>query len=162
MHEREGAFAVLSGEGRPAIDSLIGRRSGEGFTGDAIYLAGVSGDTITRDRVGNARTGPEDRVITNPMLNVCIMVQPDKYMEAARHPRCTWSARAMADAIEVRFPGGAPVDLKLLCQAWDADARLSHNTLGYCAYLASKLAGVTTAGALIFPKRKLADLIDNL
>ena len=87
MHERGGAFAVMSGEGRTVIDLIIGKYSGAGRTGDAIYLAGISGDTISRDRIGNELTGEEAKIIRDPMLNVCIMVQPDKYMEAARHPR---------------------------------------------------------------------------
>jgi hypothetical protein len=86
IHDRGGAFAVMSGEGRPVIDAIAGKYSGDGRTGDAIYLAGISGDTITRDRVGNAESGPEERVIRHPCLNVCIMVQPDKYLEAASHP----------------------------------------------------------------------------
>lgn len=86
MHERGGAYAVLSGEGRPVFDAIMGKYSGDGRTGDGIYLAGVTGDTITRDRVGG-EGGPEERVIRNPALNVCLMVQPDKYLEAAAHPR---------------------------------------------------------------------------
>ncbi|MBT7443370.1 MAG: DUF3987 domain-containing protein [Methylococcales bacterium] len=85
MHERGGDYSVLSGEGRPIFDSIMGKYSGASRTGDAIYLAGISGDTITRDRVGND-SGPEDRMIIDPCLNVCVMVQPDKYMEAACHP----------------------------------------------------------------------------
>ena len=85
MHIRGGEYAVLSGEGRPVFDAIMGKYSGKERTGDAIYLAGISGDTITRDRVGN-ENGPEDRMIVNPCLNVCVMVQPDKYLEAARHP----------------------------------------------------------------------------
>ena len=85
MHIRNGEYAVLSGEGRPVFDSIMRKHSGKQRTGDAIYLAGTSGDTITRDRVGNEK-GPEDRMIVNPCLNVCVMVQPDKYLEAARHP----------------------------------------------------------------------------
>ncbi|MEO5346518.1 MAG: DUF3987 domain-containing protein [Magnetococcus sp. YQC-9] len=85
MHIRGGEYAVFSGEGRPVFDAIMGKYSGKERTGDAIYLAGISGDTITRDRVGN-ENGPEDRMIVNPCLNVCIMVQPDKYLEAARHP----------------------------------------------------------------------------
>jgi hypothetical protein len=85
MHERDGAFAVLSGEGRPVLDAIMGKYSGDGRTGDAIYLAGISGDTITRDRVGSEK-GAEDRVIHHPCLNVCVLVQSDKYMEAASHP----------------------------------------------------------------------------
>lgn len=85
MDQRDGAFAVLSGEGRPVIDSLCGKYSGDGRTGDGIFLAGVSGDTITRDRVGG-EGGPEERIIVNPCLTTCILVQPDKYLEAAGHP----------------------------------------------------------------------------
>lgn len=85
MHMHNGEFAVFSGEGRPILDNIMGKYSGKDRTGDAIYLAGISGDTITRDRVGGDG-GPEGRVIYNPCLNVCVMVQPDKYMEVARHP----------------------------------------------------------------------------
>ncbi|SDX47148.1 DUF3987 domain-containing protein [Thiocapsa roseopersicina] len=85
MHERGGAFAVLSAEGRPVVDAINGKYSGDGRTGDAIYLAGVSGDAITRDRVGG-EGGPEDRVISRPCLSVCILIQPDKFLEAAAHP----------------------------------------------------------------------------
>jgi hypothetical protein len=84
LHDHRGAYAVLSGEGRPVLDSIMGKYSGKDRTGDAIYLAGISGDTITRDRVGG-ENGPEERVIYNPCLNVCIMTQPDKFMEIASH-----------------------------------------------------------------------------
>jgi hypothetical protein len=86
MHERQGAFAVMSGEGRPVFDAILGKYSGESRTGDAVYLAGISGDSISRDRVGSGDSGPEDRVIRRPCLNVCVMVQPDKYLEVAAHP----------------------------------------------------------------------------
>jgi len=87
MHDRGGAFAVMSGDGRPVLDAIMGKYSGDNRTGDAIYLAGISGDTITRDRVGTAEGGgPESRTIRRPCLNVCILVQPDKYLEAAAHP----------------------------------------------------------------------------
>lgn len=102
MHERGGAFAVLSGEGRPVIDAIMGKYSGDGRTGDAIYLAGISGDSITRDRVGG-EGGPEDRVIRDPCLNVCILVQPDKYLEAATHPALRASG-ALARIWPVRLP----------------------------------------------------------
>ena len=82
MHDRDGAYAVMSGEGRQIFDAIMGKYSGEGRTGDAIYLAGISGDTVTRDRVGGDQ-GPEERVIRRPCLNVCVMVQPDKYLDAA-------------------------------------------------------------------------------
>ena len=62
MEERGGEFAVLSSEGRPVIDSIMGKYSGNGRTGDATYLTGISGDTITRDRVGS-EDGPEEKVI---------------------------------------------------------------------------------------------------
>ena len=83
MHDRNGAYAVMSGEGRQIFDAIMGKYSGEGRTGDGIYLAGTSGDTMTRDRVGGDQ-GPEERVIRYPCLNVCVMVQPDKYLDAAR------------------------------------------------------------------------------
>ncbi len=85
MEEHNGEFAVLSGEGRQVFDNILGKYSGDGKTGDGIYLAGISGDTITRDRVGSG-DGPEEGAIVTPCLNVCVMVQPDKYMEVARHP----------------------------------------------------------------------------
>ena len=85
LHDRGGAYAVMSGEGRPVLDAILGKYSGDNRTGDAIYLAGISGDTITRDRVGGDN-GPEERVITQPCLNVCVMVQQGKYLEAASHP----------------------------------------------------------------------------
>jgi hypothetical protein len=85
LHDRSGAYAVMSGEGRPVLDAIMGKYSGDGRTGDAIYLAGISGDTITRDRVGGDK-GPEERVITRPCLNICVMVQQGKYLEAASHP----------------------------------------------------------------------------
>ncbi len=84
LHDHDGAYAVLSGEGRPVFDAIMGKYSGKGNTGDAIYLAGITGDTITRDRVGEAGRH-EERVIYCPCLNVCVCVQPDKYLEAARN-----------------------------------------------------------------------------
>ena len=85
LHHRGGAYAVMSGEGRPVLDAIMGKYSGDNRTGDAIYLAGISGDTITRDRVGGDN-GPEERGISRPCLNVCVMVQQGKYLEAASHP----------------------------------------------------------------------------
>ena len=35
----------------------MGKYSGDKRTGDALYLAGISGDTITRDRVGGDVSG---------------------------------------------------------------------------------------------------------
>jgi Protein of unknown function (DUF3987) len=85
MHAHGGEFAVFSGEGRPVLDGIMGKYSGKDRTGDAIYLAGISGDVITRDRVGG-ENGPEGRVIYMPCLSICVMVQPDKYLEVARNP----------------------------------------------------------------------------
>ena len=82
MAARGGAYAVMSGEGRSVFDSILGKYSGEGRTGDSVYFAGISGDTITRDRVGK-EAGPEEVVMRRPCLNVCVMVQPDKYLEVA-------------------------------------------------------------------------------
>ncbi len=84
MYERNGTFSVLSGEGRPAFDSILGKYSGNGHTGDAVYLSGISGDTITRDRVG-ADGIAEEKIIYHPCLNACLMIQPDKYLEVATH-----------------------------------------------------------------------------
>ena len=83
MEAHDGAYAVLSGEGRPVVNSILGRYS-DG-TGEALYLAGISGDVITRDRVGNEK-GPEEKAIYDPCLNVCIMVQPDKALELVANP----------------------------------------------------------------------------
>lgn len=82
MHERDGQFAIVSGEGRPVYDFILGKYSGDGHTGESLILSGISGDTITRDRVGGA-AGSEERVIHHPMLNVMIFVQPDKHFELA-------------------------------------------------------------------------------
>jgi hypothetical protein len=85
MADRGGSFAVLSGEGRPIIDSILGKYSGNGFTGDSVYLAAISGDTITRDRIGTDGVR-EERIIHHPCLTVCFMVQNDKFLEMATHP----------------------------------------------------------------------------
>ncbi|MBF0629284.1 MAG: DUF3987 domain-containing protein [Magnetococcales bacterium] len=66
MYAHGGEFAVMSGEGRQVIDAISGRYSGGSRTGDAIYLSGISGDTVCRDRVGGEKTGPEDLAIVNP------------------------------------------------------------------------------------------------
>jgi len=84
MHERNETYAVMSGEGRGALDQILGKYTSGGGTGDALYLAGITGDTVTRDRVGKGDT-PEEMVMHKPCLNVCIMVQPDKYREVASH-----------------------------------------------------------------------------
>jgi len=85
MHERNESFAVLTGEGRSALDQILGKYSPGSGTGDGLYLSGITGDKVTRDRMGNNNI-PEERVMYKPCLNVCIMIQPDKYLEIARHP----------------------------------------------------------------------------
>ncbi len=84
MHERNETYAIMSGEGRGALDQILGKYTSGGGTGDTLYLAGITGDTTTRDRVGKGDT-PEELIMYEPCLNVCIMVQPDKYQEVASH-----------------------------------------------------------------------------
>jgi hypothetical protein len=104
MESHDGAFSIQSGEGRPVFDSILGKYSGDGKTGDGIILAGISGDTITRDRIGSAESGGQEHgVILHPCLNVCIMIQPDKYLQAARHPNLRASG-ALARIFPVWLP----------------------------------------------------------
>lgn len=104
MEEHGGEYAIQSGEGRPVFDAILGKYSGDGRTGDGIILAGISGDTITRDRVGNPETGGQEHgVILHPCLNVCVMIQPDKYLQAARHPNLRASG-ALARIFPVWLP----------------------------------------------------------
>lgn len=87
MEEHGGQYSVQSGEGRPIFDAILGKYSGSDRTGDGIYLAGISGDVITRDRIGSADAGgQESGVILKPCLNVCVMIQPDKYLQFSKHP----------------------------------------------------------------------------
>jgi hypothetical protein len=102
MEAHGGGFGVLSGEGRPVFDAILGKYSGDGMNGDAIYLAGISGDTITRDRVGSVG-GPEDRYIRRPCLNVAVIIQPDTYLEISGHPSLRGSG-AIARLWPVWFP----------------------------------------------------------
>lgn len=104
MEQHGGEYSIQSGEGRPVIDSIMGKYSGDGRTGDGTILAGISGDTITRDRVGSAESGGQEHgVILHPCLNVCVMVQPDKYLQAARHPNLRASG-ALARIFPVWLP----------------------------------------------------------
>ncbi len=80
-------------------------------------------------------------------------------MEAVRHPDCLWSATAMANAIEVRFPGGGDVDLANLINAWLGDPTLPHGTLAQCAILASNLARIQVRGVWLHPKDKLREVL---
>ena len=145
MHDHDGAFAVLSGEGRQIFDSILGRYSGGSRTGDGIYLAGISGDSITRDRVGNEKTGTEDKAIHNPCLNVCVMVQPDKYLELMMHPSLKESgliARILpvrpVSLIGTRFEAVDEPDLNLFAMAefYDTVSEiLNHQGPGHIARL---------------------------
>jgi hypothetical protein len=102
MHERSATYAVMSGEGRGALDQILGKYTNGGGTGDALYLQGISGDTATRDRVGNGNN-PEELRMSKPCLNVCIMVQPDKYQEVASHPSLRESG-ALARIWSIHLP----------------------------------------------------------
>ena len=102
MHERNETYAVMSGEGRGALDQILGKYTSGGGTGDALYLQGISGDTATRDRVGSGGA-PEELRMTKPCLNVCIMVQPDKYQEVASHPSLRESG-ALARIWSINLP----------------------------------------------------------
>jgi len=102
MYERNETYAVMSGEGRGALDQILGKYTSGGGTGDALYLAGITGDTATRDRVGKGDS-PEEMIMYEPCLNVCIMVQPDKYKEVASHPSLRESG-ALARILSIRLP----------------------------------------------------------
>jgi len=105
MHERGEEYAVMSGEGRGALDQILGKYTKGGGTGDALYLAGITGDTVTRDRVGKGQNddSPEELIMYEPCLNVCIMVQPDKYQEVASHASLRESG-ALARIWSIRLP----------------------------------------------------------
>ena len=105
MHERSEEYAVMSGEGRGALDQILGKYTNGGGTGDALYLAGITGDTVTRDRVGKSQKddSPEELIMYEPCLNVCIMVQPDKYQEVASHSSLRESG-ALARIWSIRLP----------------------------------------------------------
>jgi len=84
-------------------------------------------------------------------------------MEAARHPDCIWTATMLSDAIEARFPGGAPVDLALLIAAWLADASLGRGTLSHCAIIAKKLSGAPgIKGVWFHPRSALTAIAATL
>jgi hypothetical protein len=72
----------MSGEGRQVLDIIMGRYTANGGTGDSVYLAGVSGDTVFRDRKGSDGN-PEEAVIHHPCLTVAVFVQPGRYLEFA-------------------------------------------------------------------------------
>lgn len=87
LHDHAGQWAVMTGEGRKLIQTILGLYSGQGNTGEMIYLAGITGDDIIRDRVGSETAGAEERIIRQPCLNVCIFVQPDIAERLYNDPR---------------------------------------------------------------------------
>lgn len=82
MEERNGAFAVLSGEGRTIANNIMGRFNQAGEANDSIYLAALSGDKITRDRIG-ANGERIEKTIEEPCLSLGFFVQPDKWAQMA-------------------------------------------------------------------------------
>lgn len=86
-----------------------------------------------------------------------MMVSREEF-EAARHPKCEWTADMLADAIEARFPGGRPVDLVELIDAWLADAALSTSTLSNCALLAARLAKKSAGRPWLRPRTGLEEI----
>lgn len=76
-----GECVVSSAEGRDMVDIIQGKYS-NGLTGDGVILKGISGDKISRDRVG------EEIVVTDhPCLNVNLFIQPDKFAGLITDPR---------------------------------------------------------------------------
>lgn len=80
-------------------------------------------------------------------------------IEAARHPDCTWTAKALAGAIEARFPGGGDVDLGALIEQWLADSSLALGTLGECAIIARALADTPFDGSARMRPRKALERV---
>ncbi len=78
MEERDGEYSVLAGEGRVIVNNIIGSKNKGGETNDSIYLSGISGEKITRDRIGTNGERIE-KTIHDPCLNLGFMVQPDKW-----------------------------------------------------------------------------------
>jgi len=165
MEAHGGSYGVLSGEGRPVFDAILGKYSGDGMNGDAIYLAGISGDTITRDRVGSVN-GPEDRYIRRPCLNVAIMVQPDKYREIASHPGLRASG-AIARIWPVWFPSMVGSRLEAENEpGLNSQALQAYNALVYALLNADRdLAAphrVTLGKAATAARRELHNAIETM
>lgn len=59
---------------------------------------------------------------------------------AARNPGCSWTEEILTANIERRFPGGKPIALAALIDAWLADKELSFGSLGQASFLAAALA----------------------
>ncbi len=63
-----------------------------------------------------------------------------KEIMEARHPRCAWTEENLTANMERRFPGGKPIELAKLIDAWLADDQLSPGALSQASFLAASLA----------------------
>lgn len=77
LAQRGGEHGFLSKDGCDVFD-LIGGKHGDGYTGDAVCLEGITGDTITRGWIGKEKNS-KDLCIYEFCLNVCVMVRPEKF-----------------------------------------------------------------------------------
>ena len=59
---------------------------------------------------------------------------------AARNVGCTWTEEVLTANMERRFPGGKPIALSALIDAWLDDKKLSFGALGQASFLAATLA----------------------
>lgn len=82
MHEAGGGFGICSGEGRIALDVVLGRYRADQQADDGVYLAAHGGDRIDRGRVG-VDGEAEEIVIERPSLGVALGIQEDKLRELA-------------------------------------------------------------------------------
>lgn len=78
LHEQHGRLALVSTEGGP-FEMMTGRYSERANL--EVYLQAWSGDTIRIDRVGRG-----SMVIPDPVLNVCLTVQPSVISALAERP----------------------------------------------------------------------------
>lgn len=63
-----------------------------------------------------------------------------------RSDRCKWTAEAIEQALEARFPGKTKIDVGALIQAWLDDESLSKETIFQCANLAWHVTGIKSPG----------------
>jgi len=76
MHQNDGSLALVSDDARKAINILLGDYK-QSQTGESIYINGLSGTTIIRDRMSQ----DNEMRIRYPALNALFFVQPDKALE---------------------------------------------------------------------------------